>query len=123
VTFEVADLKLSMRSCFFSLSTLTLTTVTLIFVTDVDDNIESGKGSRVTERKKTMKTNEKNRTSNIGNLVYGTIAACFGIPLIAAAVVPSIYLPIVCLIVPFLAAGVLESRLENIGYRVEPHHA
>jgi hypothetical protein len=67
--------------------------------------------------------NDKNQSSNISKLIYGTIAVCFGIPLIATVVVPPIYLPIICLIAPFLAAGVLEYRLENIGYLAKPLHA
>jgi hypothetical protein len=67
--------------------------------------------------------NNKNQSSNISKLIYGTIAVCFGVPLIATVAVPAIYLPIICLIAPFLAAGVLEYRLESIGYLARPHHA
>jgi hypothetical protein len=71
----------------------------------------------------TMTTNINTRGGKVRNLIFGTVGACFAVPLLAAVVLPPVFVPILALTVPFLAAGFLEYRLENLGIRVEPNFA
>jgi hypothetical protein len=95
---------------------LTADTVAVIFVTDANGTVNLGKKkSPIKERSQTMRCNNNNNQPKVNKLVFTTIAGTIAIPLIAALFLPVIYIPLVGLIIPFLAAAFLEGKVEALG--------
>jgi hypothetical protein len=87
-----------------------------MFVTDRDDTICSNKKVPGFKKgAKTMRCNNTNNTSKTNRIVLYTVIGTLAVPLVAAAFIPAIYLPLLGLTIPFLAAAFAESRVEALG--------
>jgi hypothetical protein len=62
-----------------------------------------------------MRCDNTNNLPKINNLLLYTVAGTLAVPLIASLVVPAIYLPILALTLPFLAAAYAEHKAEALG--------
>jgi hypothetical protein len=94
---------------------LTPNTVTVTVVTDRGDTVDFGKEEFPDkERNQAMLCNKTNTNRKVNSLVVYTVLGTLAAPLIAALFVPAVYLPLVGLIVPFVAAGFLDHKVEAL---------
>ena len=61
-----------------------------------------------------MQCNKNNQNRKVNSLMVYTALGTLAAPLLAALFVPTIYLPLVGLTVPFLAAAILEHKVEKL---------